>query len=170
MRNTKQDGRKEAQALTLLVVLLCLGMLVVSPDMDNVSLIKDAPWWRRVVYVFCHANVVHLGMNVWAILYLVFLFRVDIWMLLLAVLSAMVVPDILIGNVPTVGLSGVVFFILGGIVNIVSNKYKYLLSNFVFIAMGLVLPHIAWGIHLWCFLCGLIYAYGKCKVIDKGKR
>lgn len=170
MRNKKAKGRKEAQALTLLAVLLCLGMFAISPDTENVCLIEGAPWWHRVVYMFCHANAIHLGMNVWAMLYLSFLFPIDTLMLMCAIGCAIVVPNALIGNVPVVGLSGVVFFLLGGIVNIVRNKYKYLLSNFGFIAMGLVLPHIAWGIHLWCFICGLIYAYGKCKVIDKGKQ
>lgn len=162
-------GQAGAKGLALLTALMCVGMLAVSPDIDAVCLAKDAPLWHRAAYMFCHANILHLGMNLWALLYLVFLFRVDIWMFLAALLAAATVPDALIGE-PAVGLSGAVFFLLGGIADSVGGKCRYLLSNFCFILLGLVLPHIAWGIHLWCFLCGLIYAYGKCKVIDKGKR
>ncbi len=160
-------GRSGAKGLTLLAALMCVGMLFVSPGTEEVALMPSAPWCHRIVYMFCHANMLHLGMNLWALLYLVFLFGADIWMFLAALLAAATVPSVLIGGEPVVGLSGVVFFLLGGIADIVRSKRKYLLSNLGFIAMGLVLPHIAWGVHLWCFVCGLVYAYGKCKVFNR---
>lgn len=150
-------GRTEAKALTLLAALMCVGMLVASPWAGDVCLAPGAQWWRRVTYMFCHANVIHLGTNVWALLYIVFLFRVDMWMLLLGALSASLVPDALVG-VPTVGLSGVVFFLLGGITHTVGNKARYLSGNLSVILFGVLLPNIAWGVHLWCFVCGTIYS------------
>lgn len=163
-------GRTEAKALTLLAALMCVGMLAVSPDVQDVCLLPGVSLRHRAAYMFCHANLLHLAMNLWALLYLVFLFPVDLWMLLTAALSAAAVPDALIGSEPVVGMSGAVFFLLGGIADTVKGKRRYLLSNLGFILLGTVLPHIAWGVHLWCFICGLIYAYGKCKVFNRGKQ
>ncbi len=154
---------EKAKAVTLLVALACVVMLVVSPDGADVGLYRHSPWWHRLAYMFCHGNIIHLAFNVYALLYIVFLLPVGMRMLTFAVLSAVTVPEMLLGCIPAVGLSGVVFFLLGAILYMVKGKKHYLLTNTGVIAFGVLLPNIAWGVHAWCFSWGLIYcfAYGK---------
>lgn len=140
-----------------MMALMCIAMLMESPGIEDVYLASGVPWWHRVTYMFGHANIVHLGVNVWSLLYIVFLFRVGLWMLLLGMLSASLVPIAFV-SVPTVGLSGVIFFLLGSITSAVRGKPRYLANNLVLIIFGSFLPNIAWGIHLWCFGCGILYS------------
>jgi membrane associated rhomboid family serine protease len=153
-----------AKGVTLLLALACVAVFVLSPGGAEVGLCRCSQWWRRVVYVFFHGNVVHLGMNVYALLYVVFLFPVGMRLLCCALLAAVSVPGVLLGDVPAVGLSGVVFFLLGGILYMVEDRRRYVLTNVGVIALGVLLPNIAWGVHVWCFVWGLVYSfvYGRC--------
>lgn len=57
-----------------------------------------------------------------------------------------------------VGLSGVCFALFGILFAHIKkgNRVTYLAQVFVTILIALIVPHIAWQIHLFCFVIGLI--------------
>lgn len=159
----------KTKTLTTIISLLCFAVLLCGYDAHNVGLYQGAPAWHRFIYMFCHANAIHCVLNAWAMMSVVFTVPISVSTMFFAFISAVCVPSATLGISPMVGMSGVVFFLLGSIIPWVSRKCYYLFLNASAIIFGALLANIAWKVHLWCFVLGLIYATTPyIKILNEG--
>ena len=60
-------------------------------------------------------------------------------------------------DVPTVGLSGICFVLLGRFSYLVEHKVYYHSYIAAFILLGMLIPSVNGIIHLYCYIAGLLY-------------
>lgn len=151
-------GEKVAKDASLVIVFVALALLVLPLDVRlGAGLTSgDAATWRRLGYMWLHVGVVHALLNVWCLLSVVFLFRVGVGMLLLAVGIAVSVPCFALADIPTLGLSGVCYALLGMVSWQVARKRRWHLWVVSFIVAGLLIPGVAVGVHVWCYAAGVV--------------
>ena len=58
-----------------------------------------------------------------------------------------------------IGLSGVVYAYMGYIAPYVEKKVKYNLIIFLYISIGFLFPNMAIGVHIYCYVLGLLWGY-----------
>lgn len=63
-----------------------------------------------------------------------------------------------IENTPTVGLSTAIFFLFASITFEVQRKWYYQSWMMAYLALGFIAPHTNAWMHLYGYICGLIYA------------
>lgn len=116
----------------------------------------------RLLYPFFHATIIHAALNVWCLLCIVFYYDVRICRLLLAYLIAISFPvDTLgpiVGTVPTVGLSGVIFALFGRLSFEVRRKLYYQAWMLLYLCVGFLSPGSNGWIHLYCYAVGFVLA------------
>lgn len=128
----------------------------------------------RFTYHFFHVSILHWLLNAWALLSLAFYYKVDRLELLLGYLVASSVPatslytltgaSILV--MPTVGLSGLAYALMGLILPRIVDKKRYLGWSALSLALGFLLPHVNAYVHLWAFASALpvgFILHGLCK-------
>lgn len=137
-------------ALLLSLAMAVLAFVPVSPE--DVGVYVGSHVWGRFTYHFFHAGFIHLMLNLWCFLSCVFLADVSAGALAAAFVIACSVPAL--SPVPTVGLSGVCYAMLGFIMLRSPGKLRY---N-IYIAISLILPTVLLPgsvnnfIHAYCYI------------------
>lgn len=154
------DSRKVEKTATLAIAAVVIALACLpSPDLQEVGIRQGCGLAPRLAYPFFHANVLHAALNVWCLLSVMFAYDVSWRMLLLAFIVAMTVPVGFLGcAAPTVGLSGVVFFLFGSLSFSVIRKWYYQTWMAAYLIAGFFLPGVAGRLHLWCYAVGFIVA------------
>ena len=153
---------KIASIVTAIMVILF--SLFLSHDWNKVGIFASCGLWGRLLYSFCHANIVHAALNAWCLLSLVFIYDITMWRLSLAYIIAATVPAntlySLFGimDTPTVGLSAVVFVLFGSISFEVMRKWYYQAWMLFYLVMGFLSPNTNAYLHLYCYVAGLTIA------------
>ena len=129
-------------------------------------------------YQYLHGSLLHLTINVASLLLLYKPFKLiygnrfnydnDVALFLViyigSVLAALVSPF----NTPTVGASGMVFFILGAILGLRPTKQQFI--NYIWIFLGVIVSAIAGHsntlLHIVAFLIGVAFAILRIKYDD----
>lgn len=142
-------------ALILAVVILAVSVTV-HPQWTEIGISKNCNLQARLIYPFFHASFIHAFVNVWCLLGIVFLYDISFWRLLTAYIVAIFVPETLLSDIPTVGLSCVCYTLLGSLIFEVKRKLYFLLSMAVYIAVGFLFPAINASIHVYGYLAGLL--------------
>lgn len=154
----------ETQITALILTVICILTSVMtsalgSLPVEHIALSPDCTLFARLAYSFFHASVFHAFINCWCLLSIVYIYDVSPTHLLIAFLAAITAPIGFLDSVScgfltgtyTVGLSAVVFTLLG----IVSfqTKRKLYFHTWVasFIAVGFLLPYL-------CSVCGITIA------------
>lgn len=139
--------------ITLIAILTITFFLGIPCEEFGVS--STSPWWTHFTYHFFHGNLIHLLSNVYAIWFCVDKKRFTIKTLLSAYLLSVVASFIVRSSIPIVGLSGMIFVILGINLSSVPTKINitYMLAILI---IGYIIPNISGSTHLICFLVGLI--------------
>ena len=160
--------RKEAQAASLLLVAAAIVLHCIPVPVSEVGLYPGAPFLHRLVYPLFHASWLHLVVNCWALLCVVFLYQITLPMMISSFVIAASYPIgallFLYGGTvaPTVGLSGLIYALLGRYSWLFSCERKRRLfyhSWFAFfIGLGFFFPQSNAWLHLYCYLCGVILA------------
>lgn len=158
---------KNAKIATLALSAVVFIIYLLDVDASNVGLYAGAPWHHRLLYHFAHASFLHALMNIWCLLCVVFKFDVSLWTLLTAFAVATLFPidtlhSIFPNNcfsIPTIGLSGVCYALMGYIAFMVQRKVYYHSWLAFYIAIGFIIPNVNGWIHLYCYIVGLAVGY-----------
>lgn len=159
--------RKYAQASSLVVgvvvVLLALlrGTCVLTFALSGIS--DGGSWWSRLAHPFLHVGLLHALLNVYVFWQLVFFFPFRLHHLLLAFLVVVTCPSAVALWSPwchsasqVVGLSGVVYVMLGWVVPSVGHRVRFCLTVMAWLVFGALLGTVAVGYHGYCFLVGMV--------------
>ena len=109
----------------------------------------------RMSAMLMHGNMMHLCMNLLAMLTVAFKMYVKGWKWWCGYVISICYPTRWI-TVPIIGMSGWVYAMLGLMTMSVKNWRWMLLVNVLTIAIGAMMPGIAWGIHAWSYGLGLV--------------
>lgn len=147
---------KETKAASLVLTHIALVLLCLPIDANAVGISRGCSLWQRMCYPFFHATILHALVNCWCLLSIAFNSSIHIWKLMAAYIIAISYPDILMGSQPTVGLSGLIFALLG-IISLSAGRWYINVPILLCIAScGFLLPNINATLHLYCYLVGLM--------------
>ena len=110
-----QEKKAKTASLIIAVVIL-LGSFIYVPDWSVIGVSKGCSLVARMGYSLFHVSLFHALINAWCLLGIVFLYDISIWRLLTAYIVAVLVPEFLLSDVPTVGLSCVCYVLLGSLI------------------------------------------------------
>ncbi len=99
--------------VSILVILLLLGGYI-GGDMQGVT--THSPLWYRLSYIFAHTHPLHLLLNGWGICSLLRSLSRSLspfYLLLAALASGVLSTYVAATQLPTVGASGVLYYLLG---------------------------------------------------------
>lgn len=141
----------------------------------NLGYTNTSDWYTHSTYMFQHASFLHLAINClsflvsWIILSRIF----KRWFILPALLIGFAVSFIPLCeySLPTVGISGVVYAMVGMMIPYHRFKKAYLfyLSIAISLIVSYFLKNTNFWLHLFCFISGVlfslykIYAHQICK-------
>lgn len=158
-------GTRKVEKATAIIVALTVTTLsfVHINDWEAVGICTSCQLSGRLLYPFFHAGTLHAVLNVWCLLSIVFIHEVSCMRLLFAYVAAVTVPVGTLGtflplDCPTVGLSGVVYVLFGSISFEVLRKRYYQCWMLFYIGIGFLMPNTNAWLHLYCYLCGFVFA------------
>lgn len=160
----REQPRRNAKVVALLIAVAVIVLSFATPDRSAIAIYTGCGVQGRLLYSFYHANVLHAALNAWCLLSLVFIYDITMRRLLLAYFIAILVPIDTLGIFidgmasPTVGLSAIVFILFGSISFEVRRKCYYQAWMLLYLLMGFLFPNTNAGLHLYCYLAGLVGA------------
>lgn len=155
--------RKEAKITALLVVGFSLILCFLDVSFPDVGIFREGRQYARLTYHFFHVSVLHWFANAWCLLSLFFIYEMSLKNLLTAYVFASLVPMCVFPAssfaVPTVGLSGVCFVLMGRIALFVERKLYYQAWLVFYLAVGFLFPGSNGWLHLYCYIAGLFVGF-----------
>lgn len=157
---------KAAQISALVIIVLCFVLRVLPIDIDSVGLYHHCCFANRLIYHFIHVGWIHLIANSWFLLCIVFLYRITPVMMMESFVIASSFPcsvTSLIGYtmLPTVGLSGFIYALLGLYSSFCRLKIRYHAWFLFFILIGFFISGGNALLHLYCYLLGTCWSMIK---------
>lgn len=152
---SKKTCKIAALSISLIVIVLALFS---SVDWRSVGIYVGSPLYCRASYILFHANVIHAAVNAWCLLSIAFLYGFSASRLFLAFCAAASVPACCLSYYPTVGMSGLVYFLLGCLAFDVARKIYYQFCMAFYIALGCFIPNSNVLLHLYCYAVGFAVA------------
>lgn len=150
---------KTAKTATLIVSVFILVASFITVDWNVVGIANRCPLTCRFFYPFFHANIIHAIVNVWCLLCIVFLYDISGLRLLISYLLSVFVPDFLLNDIPTIGLSCVCYTLLGSLSFSVRRKLYFQFCMALYITVGFFLPSVNGEIHVYGYIAGLIVGF-----------
>lgn len=148
-------------------IIACLSVVILSllhvDNWESVGIYSGCTMKGRAIYPFFHANALHATLNAWCFISLIFIYDISIWRMIAAYVVAITIPVGILGNIlpfdtPTVGLSGVVFFLFGSISFEVLRKWYFQAWMAFYLGIGFLFPNTNAWLHLYCYICGLVWS------------
>jgi len=149
MREANKDT-----ALTISVLLIILSFF----NIHEYGIKEDCTIIDRLVYPFFHANPFHALINIYVYLGMVFLFGSSMLDMVIAYIICVCVPPTMLNTTTTIGLSGLVYALIGMNTFKACNPLRYTISVIIPLAFTSMLPLIAFGVHAWCYVIGVLYS------------
>lgn len=159
---------KTAKITSLVISAVVVIVYILAETISNIGMYSGAPCINRVLYHFVHASFLHAALNAWCLLSVVFLYDVSAKTLIVAFVIASFFPVNTLSEVlpnseclymPTVGLSGVCYALMGYIAFMVKRKLYYHTWLSIYIGVGFLFPNVNGWLHLYCYIVGLIVGY-----------
>lgn len=157
--------RETEKKIAVFVFVLCIALSIFATstgtDVAQFGIYQDCATWKCLVYHFFHANIFHCLCNVWCLLSLVFAYPVKRWQMAAAFIIASLYPFLPspLSPLPTVGLSGVCFALMGMQAFVVGRKLLFFSWVIAFIAFGFLFPNNNAILHLYCYIAGLTVGF-----------
>lgn len=147
---------KETKAASLVLTIVIAVLLLLPINVKAAGMSQGCSLWQRVCYPFLHASILHAAVNCWCLLSIVFNRTIMMWQMIAAYVIAVSYPSVWMGQTVTVGLSGMLFALLG-IISVMSRKcYLNVAVIGSVILFGYLFPNINASLHLYCYLVGLM--------------
>ena len=161
-----QETLSRTSALSLAAIVLLIYIFA-DVELSEVGIMQGVTFCNRLTYSVFHASFLHAFMNIWCLLSVVFMYRISLWSLLMAFAVAISFPvDTLHSilplyslTIPSVGLSGVCFALMGRISFMVRRKWYYQAWLAFYIILGFIFPNTNGWLHLYCYLMGVFVAF-----------
>jgi membrane associated rhomboid family serine protease len=151
--------RQTEKIIGLIVAALIVALSFVNVDYYHVGVYHDCSLLSRLVYPFFHVSIIHALCNAWCLLSILFLCNVSWRRLLVAYVVAAGVPGVVLAAEPTVGLSTVVFALLGMVSFQAKRKLYFHSSMAVIILPGFLFAGINGWVHLYGYVAGLLVGF-----------
>lgn len=176
--------RETEKKIAVFVFVLCIALSIFATatgtDVAQFGIYQDCATWKCLTYHFFHANIFHCLCNVWCLLSLVFAYPVKRWQMAAAFIIASLYPFLPslnshlsplnsltaqrfaceeLSTIPTVGLSGVCFALMGMQAFVVGRKLLFFSWVIAFIAFGFLFPNNNAILHLYCYIAGLTVGF-----------
>ena len=165
--------REKAKTATLILVAVCLIVCLLSPllpvSLSDMGLSKNCGLTSRLCYSFFHASIYHLAGNCWVLLCIVFYYELPLSRLFISYIIAVTAPAF--SDVPTIGLSAVVYCLLGQASYLAKRQlyFHFWVGVFIYI-FGIIVPllleyrgvEIARPnnlLHVYCYVAGLVVGF-----------
>lgn len=159
IRNRKQIRRGRTCALiiasTIMIISVVTTFLPPACPAD-VGLSVDSVIYKRLTYPFFHASLIHALINVWCLLSVVFTYRISMMQISVALIITASVPEIVLSGIPTVGISGVCYALLGMAATVSRRPIYFTLFVLVSVSIGFLFPSVNALLHLHCFFTGAV--------------
>ncbi len=123
---------------------------------EGMGLYEGCGITNRISYPLFHQNVFHALVNLW-VLHQCLRSVPCRWNVPVFYLIAVSYP--FATGTPIIGLSGVVYAYMGYIAPRVEKKLRYNLTILLYISIGLVFTSMAIGVHIYCYVLGLLWGY-----------
>lgn len=148
------ENHKKTAVLIIVALTVAIQICPLQTSAYGISL--TSPMWSRLVYHFFHASWLHLLLNAYVLLVLAFKLDLRMYELPLSYLIASIVPLCCVTAMPTVGLSGMIYALLGMRTMRSSNPMAVIANIVLITALSVFMSHIAWKLHAFSYVCGLI--------------
>lgn len=143
-----------ASALSLVAIALALFLSPITPA--EAGLAPSSPWFTHLTYSLIHVSAIHLALNAYALLYVVFLFHISPARLAGALLIASAYPkEITPIDCPTVGLSAIIFALLASLSWDIHNGLYFQAVNISNLIIGFFVPGMDPYVHIFAYILGL---------------
>ena len=152
------EQKKATKITSLLISVVVFCLVFANNEWMSVGIYKDCGLGNRLLYPFFHAGFLHAILNAWCLLSVVFIYNISMVRLFTAYLLSISIPSFLLMDVPTVGLSGVVFVLFGSISFEVGRKLYYQVWMIAYLLLGFLFPNTNGLIHLYCYAMGCVVA------------
>lgn len=150
---------EKAKAASLVLTLIVVAIALYRTDLAGVGIYQGCTLWQRLSYPFFHATIIHCLLNCWVLLSVVFDRNIPLWYIVVSYMVAVSYPAgffVSLAESPAVGLSGMIFAMLGMVTMTTGRPFRVAAYLLAFILFGAVLPNIAWTLHLYCYVTGLL--------------
>ncbi|WP_311561249.1 rhomboid family intramembrane serine protease [Prevotella bivia] len=161
----KTFRRKKEKATSLLLALTVIVLSLTGfSDWSSIGIHAGGSWVGRLLYPFFHASVVHASLNTWCFICLMFIYDIKLTRVFVAYIVSVSFPIDTLSSfisfppLPTVGMSGVVFFLFGSISFEVRKKLYYQSWMLFYLIVGFFFPNTNAWLHLYCYLCGVVFS------------
>lgn len=157
-------SEKYAKVAILAVSAIVLLIYIIWGNMPQYGICVGSDALQRFSYHFLHSSLLHALINVWCLLSVGFVYRISLGVLLTAYILASLFPvdtlQLLLPYsngflLPTVGLSGICYALMGVVAFQVQRKVYYHLWLAFYIGIGFLFPNVNGWIHLYCYIAGL---------------
>lgn len=145
-------GEKEKIAFYVFAII----EVALSVTHTGIGLCDGCSVTDRLLYPFVHANIFHALGNLVVLWQCMSKFNVR-WHVLVFYAIAVTFP--LTSSTPIVGLSGFLYAWIGFIMPWVKAKLYYNCIITLIILAGFFLPGMAVGIHIYCYVVGMLWGY-----------
>lgn len=130
------------------------SIAVVCMFLPKRGFIAGCDWWEYIIYMFFHAGVLHLLFN----LYSLWVLKSKGSDLIKAFAIASVCSPICTMDIPTIGMSGLVYALFG--MNVLSAKNNISLYGWISVVIclstGFFIKNANAHLHITCFIIGYI--------------
>lgn len=144
--------KKEETALFVWYIVI----IALSLSSNNVGLYDRCSILQRLSYPLFHQNVFHALVNIYVMHQC---YRAMPTLKGILIFYAFAISYPFLSATPIIGMSGMVYAYMGYIAPYVKNKVKYNVTIIAYISFGLFIPCMAIGVHIYCYVIGLLWSY-----------
>ena len=149
--------------------MVCLLSPLLPVSLSDMGLSHDCGLVSRLCYSFFHASIFHLIGNCWVLLCVVFYYELPLSRLLVSYIVAITAPAMSV--MPTIGLSAVVYCLLGQASFLAKRKlyFHFWVAAFILL-FGYLVPFLLESkgvaiarpdnlLHIYCYVVGLLVGF-----------
>lgn len=133
---------------------LIIALVFLKPD--GMGYWQGCSLIDRYTYPVFHANIFHALINLVVLRQCIRIHKADCNIIAFYIIA---VSYPFPADKPIMGLSGIIYAYMAYIAPLVKNKLKYNLTIAVYLAIGLLIPGMASGVHIYCYAMGLLWGY-----------